>query len=254
MKNLLTKLIHDVFFNFSDILQDNFIIEKVEQIEKFLDFLKAENLNKNLVSRKTTDDELINKHTLSSFLFVKHILLLKKEGGIINNIVDIGSGSGFPAIIMAIFLKNFDCNSEIKISVIDSVQKKIDFLYDVSKLLDLKNLECFWGRIEDFSETNLFKNNCDIVTARALGSIEMTTTLALHFLKINGDFLTIKSFNQELEIKNAFFYLNMKNFKISHLEYREDLGESFIVHIKKLSENNLNKKFNPKKFKNKKIL
>ncbi len=246
MKNILIKLIKDVLSDFQDFLiNEDFIFKRAEKIEKFLNFLKSENLNKNLVSRKTTNEELINQHVLSSLLFVKHIFLLKKNNEIIENIVDIGSGSGFPAIIMAIFLEN----SKSKISVIDSVQKKIDFLYDSAKLLELKNVECFWGRIEDFAENKFFKNAFDIATARALGTIELTSLLALPLLKINGVFLTIKSFNQELEIKNAFLNLNLDIF-ISHSEYREILGKSFMLHIKKLKDFEKNKKINPKKFKN----
>jgi len=122
LKNVIKKV-----FGSSDYFSD----EKVEKMVQFVNFLKDENQKKNLVSRKSTDDELVNRHILSSLLFVKHILMLG-EKRLISRIADIGSGSGFPSIICAI------CLPEIEFAVVDSIQKKIDFLYDTASLLELK--------------------------------------------------------------------------------------------------------------------
>jgi 16S rRNA (guanine527-N7)-methyltransferase len=244
MKNQINELIKKIFTS-----NENFenLDLKIEKIIKFIDFLKLENENKNLVSRKTTDEEILNKHILSSLLFVKHIFKAIDFSKIKNNnsvekIVDIGSGSGFPSIICAIFYP------EINFSVVDSVQKKIDFLYDSAKILDLKNVECFWGRIEDFGDADGFKGTFDICTARALGTIELTTEYSMPLLKKNGIFLTIKSLSQEIEFEKAFKFI--ENIGHSYSVYKEIFGESFMLHITKIKE--IEKNQNLKKNKSKK--
>lgn len=196
--------------------------DKVDKIVRYINFLKEENGKINLVSRKSTDDEIVNRHILSSFLFVKHILISSKKMEI-KRIADIGSGSGFPSIICAI------CLPDIYFAVVDSVQKKADFLYDTGSLLGLKNLECFWGRIEDFDEAGGFIDTFDLVTARALGSIELTTDYAMPLLKLNGIFLTIKSFMQKEEFEKAFYYI--KRSGNEYLVEEEKMDESFMVYV-----------------------
>jgi 16S rRNA (guanine527-N7)-methyltransferase len=211
---------------------------KIEKIVKYVNFLQEENQKKNLVSRKTTEDEIVNRHILSSLLFVKHIAELAKKQDI-KRICDIGSGSGFPAIICSI------CLPEIYFAVVDSIQKKIDFLYDTGVLVDLKNLECFWGRIEDFGFAGGFMETFDVVTARALGSMQETAELSFPLLKLNGIFLTIKSFGQKDEIER--FEKNISKNGNEFWMIEEDIDESFMVFTKRLVENKEQEKYKNKK-------
>lgn len=216
----------EINFLINKVFGDNYFLEKekVEKIIKYVNFLKDENLKKNLTSRKTTDFEIVNRHILSSLIFVKHIDLLAKTNEI-NRVVDIGSGAGFPVVICAIFFP------KIFFGAIDSIQKKIDFLYDCSKLLDLQNLECFWGRIEDFCDIKNFMNSFDIVTARALGNIVDTQKLSFDLLKNGGTFLTIKSFAQKDEIDRDVKIIKKNCSDISIVE--EKIDESYMLGIKK---------------------
>ncbi len=199
----------------------NFIDDiKLEKIVKYIDFLKEENKKINLISRKSTDEEIVERHILSSLLFAKHIKILQGKNEI-KRLVDIGSGSGFPSIILAI------CFPEIYVAVVDSIQKKIDFLYDTAKLLDLKNVDCFWGRIEDFGEAKGFMQTFDVCTARALGSLELTTDYSLRLLKPDGVFVTIKSFDQEAEISKSIATLEKQKIKFEILN--EEIDKSFII-------------------------
>ena len=223
LRNEIRNVVGKVFAN-----NDYFDAEKIDKIVKYVEFLKAENEKKNLVSRKTTDDEIVNRHILSSLLFVKHILILQKQQKI-NRICDVGSGSGFPSIICAI------CLPEIYFAVVDSIQKKVDFLYDCGTLLSLKNLECFWGRIEDFGGAGGFRETFDMVTARALGSMEETTELSLPLLRLGGIFMTIKSLAQEDEIEKAKNFIKKVGNECSVAE--ELVDESFMVFVKRLIEN-----------------
>ena len=208
--------------------KDYFEAGKIEKILKYINFLKSENEKKNLVSRKTTDDEIVNRHILSSLLFVKHISILSKNQEI-KRIVDVGSGSGFPAIVCTI------CLPEIYFAVVDSVQKKIDFLYDCGALLELKNLECFWGRIEDFGEAGGFRETFDIVTARALGSMKETAELSLPLLKLDAIFMTIKSLAQKDEIDSAAKLIKIAGNEI--FAYEEMVDESYMVFVKRKVQN-----------------
>jgi 16S rRNA (guanine527-N7)-methyltransferase len=194
-----------------------------DDILKYIDFLKQENTKKNLISRKTTDQDIIYKHIVSSFLFVKYILMLDKKQKL-NNIIDIGSGSGFPGIVCSI------CLPGKQFMLVDSVKKKVDFLNDVVKHLGLKNLKCLWGRIENFANEKEYKKSFDIVTARALGTLELTTKYSMPFLRSDGVFLTIKSFNQKEELDKAFKYIETLGY--SHSIFEEKIGESYIVMVK----------------------
>jgi 16S rRNA (guanine527-N7)-methyltransferase len=239
MKEQINGLIFRVFADTDEIVFENFlqkeiIFQKIEKILKFIDFLKNENEKINLISRKCDDNEIINKHILSSLIFVKHIYKLQiQKDKKINKIVDIGSGAGFPAIICAIFFP------KIYFALVDSVQKKINFLYDTSKILDLQNIECFWGRVENFRKKASFMRTFDICTARALGTIELTTEYAIPLLKINGVFMTIKSFNQKKEFENAFNFIK----KIGHNYnlYEEETAKSFIIYVNRIIEFKTNK-------------
>lgn len=222
LKNDLIVVVEKVFGN-----QNYFDDEQVEKMLKYISFLKDENEKKNLVSRKATDEEIINRHILSSLLFVKHIEILSKEQEI-KRIADIGSGSGFPAIICAI------CLPEIYFAVVDSIQKKIDFLYDTSLFVGLKNVECFLGRIEDFGEAGGFMDTFDMVTARALGTIELTVEYALPLLKLNGIFLTIKSFQQKEEFPKACEFIKKTGNECFVKE--EVVDESYMFCVRKTKE------------------
>ena len=193
--------------------------DQIEKILKYVDFLKQENQSKNLISRKATDEDIL-KFIKSSLVFVKHMKDLS-----IDKVLDMGSGSGFPSIICAI------CFPDIKFSVMDSIQKKIDFLYDVSLFLQLKNVECFWGRMEDFAGASGLKESFDIVTAMAVGGIELTTDYAMPFLNKGGMFLTIKSYNQEQECERAKNYMNKISANMDL--FKEELVESFMILIGK---------------------
>ncbi|MFC1485321.1 16S rRNA (guanine(527)-N(7))-methyltransferase RsmG [bacterium] len=230
----------------SQILGVHFLSERqIYKLVEYFEFLKQENKKKNLISRKSTDQDILNKHFVSSFLFVKWILDLNNKMEV-KKIIDLGTGGGFPGLICALSFP------DIMFSFIDASIKKVDFLYDASSLMQLKNVDCLWGRIEDFWYAKALQNNFDIVTARALGTIPVTTKYAFPFLRKDGIFLTIKSDNQENEFQEAKRYVEQIGAEISFSQ--EEIDNSYMVFVKKLnqSEDSFLKKTNKKQMKSKK--
>ncbi|MCP4481321.1 MAG: 16S rRNA (guanine(527)-N(7))-methyltransferase RsmG [bacterium] len=191
--------------------------DKIVKIIGYIDFLKNENEKKNLISRKANDQDIF-RFIGSSLVFAKYIADFN-----VAKVLDIGSGAGFPAVICAI------CLPEVCFSVMDSTQKKIDFLYDVASHLGLGNIECFWGRIEDFGGAKGLKEDFDICTAMAVGGIELTTGYAFPFLRKGGVFLTIKSYNQEKEFEEAMKFVASKSLEMQIK--KEEEVESFLLVI-----------------------
>lgn len=158
--------------------------QHISKLEKYESELVRFAGKHRIVSSKDVD-LLISRHFLSSFYFVNKIAPLVSPQ---DNILDLGSGAGFPGIILSIMLPN-------NIVLVDSVRKKALFLNRLKKKLDL-NCEIINDRIEIFSkkEKRLFK----IVTARALASINDLIDLAQSFI-FYGELHTIKGIDFENE-------------------------------------------------------
>ncbi len=165
-----------------------------EKLKKYLDLVIAFSLSHRVVSRADIDF-IVNKHFLSSFCFVKQI---KKSITSNDHILDLGSGAGFPGILLSIFFE------DTKVVLVDSVRKKTLILKRIIKDLDLF-CEVVNMRIDDFKEQNLKK--FQFITARALASIDGLINLSSSFLNY-GELHTIKG----LDYKNE--YTNNNNYEI----------------------------------------
>jgi len=146
-------------------------------------------------------------------------------------ILDIGSGAGFPSIVLAIVKENN------KFNLIETVGKKSSFLIEVAEKLQLKNMEVKNCRIEDLYKNNKF----DIVTARALANLPTLLEYALPYLKINGILIAYKGSNflEEIEeSKNALEQLGGKIKKIKEytLYYNNENYKRALVIIEKIKE------------------
>ena len=160
---------------------------QVEQLELYHRQLQLWNRKHNLVS-KSDESFLIFRHFLPSFLYV---YFLMQDGFSINQkLTDIGSGGGFPGIIISI------CFPDRKIVLIESIRKKMLFLKTVSQKLNL-NMEVVLGRIEE-QENEKY----NIITARAVASLDILDEYGKHLLLNGGRLYTIKSCDYEKEIDN----------------------------------------------------
>ena len=110
--------------------------------------------------------------------------------------MDIGSGAGFPGIPLKIM------NDDLEIMLIDAVNKKVNFMNNTIDKLELEKIVAIHGRAEDFGQDKKYRENFDIVTARAVANLATLTELCIPFIKVGGIFVCMKGDASE-EIKNA---------------------------------------------------
>lgn len=113
------------------------------------------------------------------------------------SILDIGAGAGFPSIPMKILYP------EINITIIDSLNKRINFLNILANKLELSGVHFFHGRAEDFGQDKVFRAKFDIVTARAVARMQVLAELTIPFLKVNGRLIALKAAAAEEELISA---------------------------------------------------
>lgn len=113
------------------------------------------------------------------------------------SILDIGAGAGFPSIPMKILYP------EIDITIIDSLNKRINFLNILANELELSGVHFFHGRAEDFGQYRVFRAKFDIVTARAVAKMQVLAELTIPFLKVNGRLIALKAAAAEEELISA---------------------------------------------------
>lgn len=173
--------------------------EFIEECKKIHIELTEENLFK-LKEYSNLLIEWNKKFNLTSIIepkqiYLKHFydsLCLIKIGNLSNKrICDFGTGAGFPGIVIAIIFNDSD------ITLIESNGKKVKFLEEVKRSLDLKNVKIIKDRVEEYSKKN--KELFDIVTCRAVSNINIVLELCCQLVKINGIFAPLKSNIEELE-------------------------------------------------------
>ncbi len=160
-----------------------------EQKAQFVAYLKLI-FEKNKVMNLTsiTDmEEAIDKHLFDCLLPLKIIPQGVKE------ILDVGSGAGFPGIVWAIAMPN------AKLTLIDATKKKCDFLNEVVTALNLKNVRILNLRAEDYKQ----KEKYDLVTARAVSSLPILLEITAPFCKVNGYVLALKGKNGRNELEES---------------------------------------------------
>ena len=109
------------------------------------------------------------------------------------NICDVGSGAGFPGIVLKIFFPN------LKITLVDSLNKRVNYLNTIIKELGLVNIEAVHSRMEDFSKVN--EEKYDIITARAVANLSVLSEISVKALKIQGKLVFMKALcDDELEM------------------------------------------------------
>ncbi|HGI4955343.1 TPA: 16S rRNA (guanine(527)-N(7))-methyltransferase RsmG [Streptococcus agalactiae] len=113
------------------------------------------------------------------------------------SILDIGAGAGFPSIPMKILYP------EIDITIIDSLNKRINFLNILANELELSGVHFFHGRAENFGQDKVFRAKFDIVTARAVARMQVLAELTIPFLKVNGRLIALKAAAAEEELISA---------------------------------------------------
>lgn len=172
----------------------------------------------------TDHEEVYNKHFLDSLTILKAIDLNKKI-----SLCDVGSGAGFPSIPLSIVYPNID------ITIIDALNKRINFLNDIIAKLELSNTKAFHFRAEEYAKDN--RESFDVVTARAVARLNVLLELCMPLVKINGYFVAMKGQTAEEELfeaSKAIDILGGKVEKIINFELPDLAGFREIIVIKKI--------------------
>lgn len=194
MKELLKNSLREQKIDYSE--------EQISQFVIFYDELISTNKNINL-TRITSENDFIQKHVLDSLASRRY---LKNQ----IKVVDIGSGAGFPSIPLKIMLPN------ISFVLVDSVNKKVEFLNKTIKELSLKNIKAVHSRIEDFAREKEYRENFDICISRAVANLRTLLEYSAPLVKVGGKIIAYKSANyiSELEeAKNAIKEFNLSLWK-----------------------------------------
>ena len=164
------------------------------QSDAFLQYaLLLEEWNQKINLTAITDfQEVVHKHFLDS---VYPFTLLKADTDI--TLLDVGSGAGFPGIPLKILFP------ELNITLLDSLNKRILFLNEVIQQLHLTHIRAIHGRAEDFAKQMDYREQFDLVTARAVAPMRILAEYCLPFVRLGGHFWAYKSDNVAEEVKLA---------------------------------------------------
>ena len=182
----------------------------IDQLMTYLDLVEKWNRVYNLTAIRERE-EMIKLHFLDSLSILKHVQ--------VKNILDVGSGAGFPGIVLAI------TKPELKVTVMDSVNKKTTFMQQVKSELSLMNLDVVNSRVEHYQPTTLF----EAVTSRAFSNLKNMMSLTQHTLQKEGVWLAMKSKDVKQEVE-AF---EKNQYTLIPLEVPFINAERYLVILKK---------------------
>lgn len=148
--------------------------DQLQKLNKFYELLVEWNEKINL-TRITEKEDVYLKHFYDSLTITKVINLNEVE-----TLCDIGTGAGFPGVVLKIMYPN------LKITLVDALQKRVNYLNEIIKKLDLKDIEALHVRGEDLKE------KYDVVTSRAVANIEKLLTYTMHLVNKDGVMIAMK--------------------------------------------------------------
>ena len=198
---------------------------QLEKFDKYMKLLLEWNEKINLTAIIEPDEVKI-KHFLDSLTVLKYI---NDE----DKVIDIGTGAGFPGIPLKIM------KPDAKITLLDSLNKRINFLNLVIEELELKNIEAIHGRAEEFARNKLYREKYDVAVSRAVANLSTLTEYMLPFVKVGGRCICMKGANLKEELdkaKNAIQELGGKIEIIDNFYLSNNDNERNIVIIKKIKE------------------
>lgn len=190
---------------------------------QYYQFLIEVNKITNL-TRITDLDSVYYKHFYDSIVLTNHIDLHNKS------LLDVGAGAGFPSIPLKII------DDTLEITIIDSLNKRIKFLYDLIMKLEINNVNLIHGRAEEHKRIN----NYDVVTSRAVSRLNILVELTLPFVKVGGYFIAYKAMNFQEELDEALSAIEHLGGKLDRvIEYQIDHDERHVlIIIKKINKTN----------------
>lgn len=205
-------------------LENNVYIndKQYELFEKYYEILVSYNQKVNVTAITEKKDVFI-KH------FIDSVLSTQKLIG--ENLLDVGSGGGFPAIPIKIL------RDDLSVTMLEATNKKCEFLRLVISELSLKNINVICGRAEDLAKKEEFREKFDITTARAVARLNTLLEYVLPFNKVGGKFYAFKSISSSEEIVESENALKILGGKVSEvLDYDLYENKRSIIIIDKITK------------------
>ena len=164
----------------------------------------------------TEEDDVYLKHYYDSLAPIL-------QGYVLNepiSLLDIGAGAGFPSLPMKILFP------QLEVTIIDSLNKRIQFLHLLAEELGLEGVHFYHGRAEDFAQDKQFRAQFDLVTARAVARMQVLSELTIPFLKVGGRLIALKASSAEDELHQAKNALNLLFAKVlENVDYQLPNGD-----------------------------
>lgn len=193
--------------------------KQIAQFNLYYELLTAKNKVMNLTAI-TEYNDVVKKHFIDSMM-ISRVLDMKK----INSLCDVGTGAGFPGIPLKIVYPH------LHLTLVDSVGKRVNFLTEVVEKLGLEDVEAIHSRTEDLAHNSKYREKYDLVTARAVASMNVLSEYCIPYAKIGGYFAAYKSGNIEEEIENAKNAVKTLGGKIEKTDMFElyEMGRSIVL-------------------------
>ena len=217
----------ETFYSLLDQQNINLTDQQKAQFERYFELLVEWNQKINLTAI-TEKEEVYLKHFYDSIAPILQGLIENQE----IKLLDIGAGAGFPSLPMKILYPQLD------VTIIDSLNKRINFLQLLAEELDIEGVHFYHGRAEDFAQDKHFRAQFDIVTARAVARMQVLSELTIPYLKVGGKLLALKASNAPEELTEAKNALNLLFSKVEdNISYTLPNGDPrYITIVEKKKE------------------
>ena len=216
MKEILKNAASEIGINLND--------NQLDKFQKYYEILIEKNKVMNLTAITEVND-VVTKHFVDSISLINYFDLDNKK------IIDVGTGAGFPGIPLAIILQNTE------FTLMDSLNKRINFLNEGIKWCDLNNVATIHSRAEDLGRNIEYREKFDICVSRAVANLSTLLEYCIPFVKVGGSFISYKSGNVDEELdasKSAQTKLScIIDKKISFTLNGTDMSRSFVKFDKK---------------------
>ena len=177
--------------------------EQAEMFFKYMNLLLEWNEKINLTAI-TDEEEVIVKHFVDSITISKYI----PTG---TSLIDVGTGAGFPGIPLGII------RNDLEIVLLDSLQKRINFLEVVIRELGLENIKTVHARAEEFGKNNKYREKFDVATSRAVANLSTLSEYLLPLVKVGGVVICMKGCAIEEELNNSKKAINVLGGKVTQV-------------------------------------
>lgn len=175
-----------VLSNMNDVL---FTDDQINKLYKYMQLLIDWNDNINLTAI-TNEEDIILKHFIDSAVVNKYLANAE-------NLIDVGTGAGFPGLVLKI------TNPDLNITLLDALNKRVNFLNEVILEDNLYNIVALHGRAEEFGKNIQHREQYDAVVSRAVANMNVLLEYMMPFVKLNGLCICMKSVSANEEVENA---------------------------------------------------